>query len=499
MSAFIEEHRDRFGVEPICRTLEVSASTCHERRTGRRSARAIEDERLLERIREVHERDYCAYGYRRMSIALEREGEEVGKGRVQRLMREAEIKGAKRRGKPWHTTKADPEAQRRPDLVERDLTATAPDRLWVGDFTYLRCREGALFFSFVIDAFSRRVVGWQLASHMRTDLVLDALRMALGRRDHGADFALVAHTDRGSQYTSTDHTQELDDHGVLASVGSVGDAYDDAMAESLVDTFKTELIADRLWRSRSQLELAVVEYVAWFNNDRLHESLGEPISRGVRVPIRSTGGSTEQSLLNWKPTKTVSVEPGLAQTEIVRQAWRELPQGDRNLLERISADQWQVCSRPLGTYTDELLRSGDRGSLGESEIARANDALALWIPDLRVMLINESHPAFDGLDESSLDYDLSRVAWHEWGHALSIDRTGEDDIAAGNRYVELLPDGLAMFVRQAGYRRREYTHEVVAEIYAILMIRRRQGTIGRPPWLHPEVYELVRRVAGWNQ
>jgi hypothetical protein len=185
--------------------------------------------------------------------------------------------------------------------------------------------------------------------------------------------------------------------------------------------------------------------------------------------------------------------------EIVRQAWRELPPGDRNLLERIGADQWRVCGWSLGTYTDELLRSADRGSLGESEVARANDALALWIPDLRVMLINESHPAFDGLDEPSLKYDLSRVAWHEWGHALSIDRTGENDIADGGHYVELLPDGLAMFVRQAGYRRREYTHEVVAEIYAILMIRRRQGTTGRPPWLHPEVYELVRRVAGWNQ
>lgn len=185
--------------------------------------------------------------------------------------------------------------------------------------------------------------------------------------------------------------------------------------------------------------------------------------------------------------------------EIVRGAWRELPLGDRNLLKTISAHQWQVCGRPLGAYADELLRSADRGSLPEGEIARANDALALWIPDLRVMLINESHPAFDGLDDPSLAYDLSRVAWHEWGHALSIDRTAEDDIAAGERYVELLPDALAMFVRQAGYRRREYTHEVVAEIYAILMIRRRQGTTGRPPWLHPEVYELVRRVAGWNQ
>jgi putative transposase len=275
VSAFIEGHRDRFGVEPICKTLEVSASAYYERATGRRSARAISDECLLARIREVHERSYCAYGYRRTWIALRRQGEDVGRGRVQRLMRNAGIQGAKRRGKPWRTTKPDPEAARRPDLVERDFSATAPNRLWVGDFTYLRSWEGASFFSFVIDAFSRKVVGWQLASHMRIDLVLDALRMALGQREPGADFGLVAHADMGSQYTSADYTQELDDAGVLASVGSVGDAYDNAMAESFVDTFKTELVADRVWRSRSQLELAVVEYISWFNHERLHESLGD--------------------------------------------------------------------------------------------------------------------------------------------------------------------------------------------------------------------------------
>jgi putative transposase len=275
VNSFIEEHRERFGVEPICATLEVSASAYYERRAGRRSPRAIEDERLLTRIREIHERNYCAYGYRRMWIALGREGEEVGRGRVQRLMKGAGIQGAKRRGKAWRTTKPDPLAHRRPDLVERDFSAKGPNRLWVADLSYLRCWEGSLFFSFVIDAFSRKIVGWQLAQHMRTDLVLDALRMALAQRDPGADVELVHHSDRGSQYTSIDYAQTLDDHGVLASVGSVGDAYDNAMAESFVDSFKTELIADRSWRSRTQLELAVVEYIAWFNNDRLHESLGD--------------------------------------------------------------------------------------------------------------------------------------------------------------------------------------------------------------------------------
>jgi putative transposase len=275
VSAYVEKHRVRFGVEPICRTLEVSASAYYERRSGRRSKRSLEDERLLARIRETHAANYCAYGYRRMWLALKRAGEHVGRGRVQRLMRSAGIQGAKRRGRPWRTTMPDPDAQRRPDLVERDFSTSAPNQLWVADLTYLRSWQGLVFLAFVIDAFSRRIVGWQLAPHMRTTLVLDALRMALHQRGPGADVELVHHSDRGSQYTSIDYTQELTDHGVLASVGSVGDAYDNALAESFVDSFKTELIADRVWQSRSQLELAVVEYLGWFNNDRLHESLGD--------------------------------------------------------------------------------------------------------------------------------------------------------------------------------------------------------------------------------
>jgi putative transposase len=275
VSRYVDEHRSRFGVEPICRTLGVSASAYYERATGRRSRRAIEDERLLARIRELHAANYSAYGYRRMWIALKRVGERVGRGRVQRLMRQAGIRGAKRRGKPWRTTKPDPTAHRRPDLVERDFTAEAPNRLWLADITHLRSWEGPSFLAFVIDAFSRMIVGWQLAAHMRTDLVLDALRMALGTRAAGADVALVHHSDRGSQYTSGEFTQELRDHDVLASVGSVGDAYDNAMAESFVDSLKTELVKDRVWSSRSQLELAVVEYVSWFNNVRLHSEIGD--------------------------------------------------------------------------------------------------------------------------------------------------------------------------------------------------------------------------------
>jgi putative transposase len=270
VSAFIDQERERFAVELICDTLGVSASAYYQRRSGPRSARAVEDARLLTRIEELHACNYYAYGYRRMWKALLREGENVGRDRVKRLMRDNDIQGAKRRGKPWRTTISDPAAQRPPDLVQRDFSA-----LWVADFSYLRCWEGVVFFSFVIDAFSRRIVGWQFASHMRTDLVLDALRMALTRRTAGADVRLVHHSDAGSQYTSFAFNQVLDDHGVLASIGTVGDAYDNAMAESFVDSFKTELIRDRVWQTRSQLELAIVEWVAWFNNDRLHESLDD--------------------------------------------------------------------------------------------------------------------------------------------------------------------------------------------------------------------------------
>ena len=275
MSRYVDEHRGRFGVEPICRILGVSVSAYYQRASGCRSKRAVEDERLLARIRQLHAANYYAYGYRRMWLALRRAGEHAPRCRVQRLMKTHGIVGAKRRGKPWRTTKPDPEAQRRPDLVQRDFNAEAPNRLWVADLTYLRCWEGLVFFAFVLDAYSRMIVGWQLAGHMRGDLVLDALKMALGQRGAGADVELVHHSDRGSQYTSIDYTQTLADHRVLASVGSVGDAYDNALAESFVDSFKTELIRDRVWRSRSQLELAVVEYIGWYNAARLHESLGD--------------------------------------------------------------------------------------------------------------------------------------------------------------------------------------------------------------------------------
>jgi putative transposase len=273
VSAFIDSHRDRFGVEPICQTLGVSASAYYQRATGERSARSVEDQRLTARIREVHAENFECYGYPRVWHELRRQGEQVGRDHVARLMRQAGIRGAKRRGKPWRTTISDPGAQKRPDLVGRDFTADRPDQLWVGDLTYLRTWEGRMYLAFLIDVFSRMIVGWQLACHMRCDLVLDAVRMALGTRQRGADLELVCHTDQGSQYVSEDYTQVLDDHRVMASVGSVGDCYDNALSESFVDSYKTELIADRVWRTNAQLELQTATYVGWFNHRRLHSSI----------------------------------------------------------------------------------------------------------------------------------------------------------------------------------------------------------------------------------
>jgi putative transposase len=233
VSRFIDEHRGRFGVEPICRVLGVSASAYYQRVNGPRSARVVEDERLLGRIRELHAANYYAYGYRRMWKALLRAGETVPRCQVQRLMRAHGIVGAKRRGRRWRTTRPDPQAQRGPDLVQRQFAVAAPDRLWVADLSYLRCWEGLVFFAFVLDAYSRRVVGWQLASHMRTTLVLDALRMALGQRHPGADVALVHHSDRGSQGGFNWSSKHLDVRSCDGQAGWVDEGVDGALGDEV--------------------------------------------------------------------------------------------------------------------------------------------------------------------------------------------------------------------------------------------------------------------------
>lgn len=298
MSAFIDQQRAAgFAVELTCRSLGTSPSAYYQRAKGVLSSRAREDERLLALIRRVFKANYEAYGSLRVWKALKREGVIVGRGRVERLMAANGLIGAKRRGRAWKTTIADPAGCGRPDLVNRDFTATRPDALWIADFTYLKSWEGVGFFSFVLDVYSRRCVGWQLSSNMRTDLVLDALKMALGTRRHGADLELVHHSDRGSQYTSFDFTQALADNDVLGSLGSTGDAYDNAMAESFVDSFKTELIRDRVWQTRTQLELAVVEWVGWYNHDRLHSALGHipPVEYEALRAVRCSSPSLIKS------------------------------------------------------------------------------------------------------------------------------------------------------------------------------------------------------------
>jgi len=226
VSAFIDAHRSDFGVELICQTIGTSASAYYQRATSARSDRDVQDERLLGVIRRVHAENYEAYGSRRTWKAMRREGETAGRGRVERLMARNAIVGAKRRGKPWQTTIPGDQPMSAPDLLQRDFTASCPNEKWCADFTYLRCWTGVVFLSFVIDVYSRMIVGWQLAGHMRESLVEDALQMAVCTRRIDSEQVLIHHSDHGSQYTSRDFTAALRGHGIHASLGSVGDAYD---------------------------------------------------------------------------------------------------------------------------------------------------------------------------------------------------------------------------------------------------------------------------------
>lgn len=186
-------------------------------------------------------------------------------------------------------------------------------------------------------------------------------------------------------------------------------------------------------------------------------------------------------------------------SEVTARAWGDLPHADRTVLRAIRADEWAVTDRPLGAYTDDLRRSAGYASFPRAEMRRQDAAAGLWIPELRLVIINLAHRSFANLDPSSFEYAVARVAWHEWGHALAFHQATESDVAAGTRLLDLAPAPLAANIRAAGYRQREYTHEIVAEVYALLLARCRQGATGRPRWLHQEIYELVRRVVGWNR
>lgn len=185
--------------------------------------------------------------------------------------------------------------------------------------------------------------------------------------------------------------------------------------------------------------------------------------------------------------------------DVMARAWADLPSADRNILEAIRAEGRGVTDRPLGVYTDELRRSAGYASFPAEERLRQDAAAGLWVPELRLVLLNVARPSFQALDDRSLEWALARVAWHEWGHALAFHRATSEDIAMGPQLLDLVPAPLAENVRSADYRQREYTHEIVAEVYALLMGRRRRGGTGRPEWLSEKIYELVRRVVGWNQ
>jgi putative transposase len=280
---FISEHKDRFGVEPICRVLsqhgcQIAPAAYYDAARRVPSARAVRDEQLKAAISRVHRDNYGVYGARKIWLQLNREGTPVARCTVERLMRELGLAGA-RRGRRVRTTVPAAAADRPADLVRRQFSPAAPDRLWVADFTYIPTWTGVVYVALVIDAYSRRILGWRAATSMRTALVLDALEQALWtrRRDGAGDLAgLVHHTDAGSQYTSIAFTERLAAAGVSGSVGTVGDAYDNALAESVIGLFKTELIKPRgPWRTAEQVELATLEYVDWFNHRRLYEACGD--------------------------------------------------------------------------------------------------------------------------------------------------------------------------------------------------------------------------------
>jgi len=181
------------------------------------------------------------------------------------------------------------------------------------------------------------------------------------------------------------------------------------------------------------------------------------------------------------------------------QAWRDLPVAHRRLLSSIGAEQRSVVDRPLGAYVDELLISAGHPGLLDRSRADLDRAIGAWIDRLRLVAIDAGHPALAGLDDRSYEAMIARAFWHEWGHALSLARATADDVAAGPQLLNLTPTGISEYIRGEGYRQRQYTHELIAEIYALLMARRRRGEVGQPPWLDDRIYELMRRVCGWNE
>jgi len=273
--SYIDSRRDRWGVEPICRVLQFAPSTYYATRGRPPSARQVTDEALKPEILRVYESNNDGvYGAKKVWKQLKRENVEVAHCTVRRLMKAEGLSGA-RRGRQFKLTTISDENQHRPsDLVDRQFVALAPNRLWVADLTYVKTFTGWVYVAFIIDVFSRFIVGWQISTSLRSDLAIDALEMAIYSRN-GRDLShVIHHSDRGVQYLSIRYTERLGEAAIVASVGSKGDSYDNALAESFNGLYKTELIHRKgPWRNVEHVEWATLNYVDWFNNRRIHESL----------------------------------------------------------------------------------------------------------------------------------------------------------------------------------------------------------------------------------
>jgi transposase InsO family protein len=279
MIAFIDDHRAAYGVEPICKVLPIAPSTyhvhaAHRSDPARASARAQRDKTLYIEIRRVFEENFRVYGVRKVWRQLGREGIAVARCTVTRLMRRMGLRGAVR-GRSTRTTVPDRAAPCPLDRVQRQFRPPQPNRLWVSDFTYVATWQGFAYVAFVIDAFARRIVGWRVSATAHAGLVLDALEQAVHERRPVQGGGLVHHSDRGSQYLAIRYTERLAEAGIEPSVGSVGDSYDNALAETVIGLFKTEVIHPRgPWRTREAVEFATLEWVDWFNHRRLLEPVG---------------------------------------------------------------------------------------------------------------------------------------------------------------------------------------------------------------------------------
>ena len=305
MMSFIDEHRAEYGVEPICRVLPIAPSSYYEQKAQeadpeRRSARARRDEELKVEIQRVWDQNFQAYGVEKVWKQLKREGFLVARCTVERLMKDLGLEGVTRGRRFKITTRSDDSGPRPLDLVDRNFTAERPNQLWVSDLTYVATWGGFVYVAFVIDVFSRRIVGWRVSSSLRSDLALDALEQAICERQEASEEGLVHHSDRGVQYLSIRYTERLAEAGIEPSVGSRGDSYDNALAESVIGLFKAEVIRRRgPWRSLEDVEFATLEWVWWFNYHRLLGPIGHvPPAEYEEIYYKQLEARSEPARLN---------------------------------------------------------------------------------------------------------------------------------------------------------------------------------------------------------